>query len=531
MNIQSYAGKFLLGLLLVTELYAAAPVIREASFHRVIDGKDYYGTGYYGDMSLKYSAMSNDGKVVAFYGTDGAGENPKLFIHDFESTAEPVEVTLPSYVGSFNQNTGLVSNADGTRIFFNASDTVGDYHHLFGMVNGKTGVVTILLRTSEASPSSVDVPQDIGTDATGNYLYFNESDNGYGKGNLYRIAAQSGAALSEVIDAASVAHPAGGTVKFIDQFDVSDDGQTIVFIGKGRDNPDGNEEELFVKTTSGIKHLTNTKNPKSNLVISGNASTIVYTQDNKWMVTTPSAAVGAERQIETDYRTCGYRPGITQDGSTILGRSTYKGTSSCNTYLIQTDGHSRLMIEPSHIGIISTRDGLHLSDDGKRTFFKNRWYIYPDGWYNMTVGVFGPNLWPLEVPSVTDVSYPADLYSKLENSEKPEAKIIVHDQQGNITEENQVQVYNLLPSGYKFPNSSPESQDATIYVSIWGYTSSTANTFYRGIQTGPSWPARTPVTTARISVRDDDFNVGYIDTLIQPFNFIMAPVTNYLLLD
>jgi hypothetical protein len=189
------------------------------------------------------------------------------------------------------------------------------------------------------------------------------------------------------------------------------------------------------------------------------------------------------------------------------------------------------MIEPSHIGIISTRDGLHLSDDGKRTFFKNRWYIYPDGWYNMTVGVFGPNLWPLEVPSVTDVSYPADLYSKLENSEKPEAKIIVHDQQGNITEENQVQVYNLLPSGYKFPNSSQESQDATIYVSIWGYTSSTANTFYRGIQTGPSWPARTPVTTARISVRDDDFNVGYIDTLIQPFNFIMAPVTNYLLLD
>jgi hypothetical protein len=43
------------------------------------------------------------------------------------------------------------------------------------------------------------------------------------------------------------------------------------------------------------------------------------------------------------------------------------------------------------------------------------------------------------------------------------------------------------------------------------------------------WPSRVPIMTARFSVRDDDFNVGYIDTLVQPI-IPIAPV-NYLLLD
>ena len=200
----------------------------------------------------------------------------------------------------------------------------------------------------------------------------------------------------------------------------------------------------------------------------------------------------------------------------ILGRSTYHGTSSCNAYLIQMDGHSRLMIEPHHISILSAGDGLNLSEDGKRIFFKNRWYVYPDEWYNMTVGVFGDNLWSTEVPSVTAVSYPGDLYAKLENNENPEARVIVNDPQNDITQEKQVKVYNLLPSGYEFPNSSSESQDAPVYVGDWGYTDSTSNTFYRRIIKGPAWSARTPVMTARFSVLDDDFNVGYVDTLIQP---------------
>jgi hypothetical protein len=525
MNFKMNMGRLFLGLLFMVEFSVAAPVVREASFYQIMDGKDYYGTGYYDDMSFKLSTMSADGKVVAFYSTDGAGNNHKLFIHDFESTADPVEVIFPTYVGNFNQNAGLVSNTDGTRIFFNARDTEGDYHHhLFGMVNGKTGAVTILLRTSTVSPSYVDEPQDIGTDAAGNYLYFNESNNGYGQGNLYRINAQSGAVRSEVIHAASVPHPSGGTVKFIDQFDVSDDGQTIAFFGLGRDNTDGTtggEEELFVKTSE-IKNLTNTQNLKDDLVISGDASTIVYVENYDWMVTSPDAVVDSQRNIEVGYQSCGNRPGITQDGTFILGTSTPDGTSSCNTYLIRTDGSSRLMIEPSQINILTTYDGLHLSNDGTRTFFKNRWYVYPTEWYTMTVGVFGPNLWSTEVPAVTDVSYPNDMYTKLDNNKQFDIRIAVSDPQGIIIDDNRVKEYTLFPNGYKAYSGGT----ITVYMD----SASVSTNLYsaRGAR-GSLYPSRVPIMTARFSVLDDDFNVGYIDTLIQSL-IPIAPV-NYLLLD
>jgi len=528
MNIKMNMGRLFLGLLLVTELYAVAPVVREASFYQIMDGKDYYGTGYYDDMSFKLSTMSADGKIVAFYSTDGAGNNRKLFIHDFESTADPVEVTLPTYVGYFNQNAGLASNADGTRIFFHATDTIDTYHHLFGMVNGKTGEVTILFRTVE---SETQTPQDIGTDAAGDYLYFNQSDNGYGQGNLLRIAAHSAAVPSVVMYAANIPHPSGGTVKFIDGFDLSDDGQTIAFFGLGWDyNGTSNryDNELFVKTTGGIRNLTNnTQNSKGDLVISGDASTIVYVGDTSgsydWMVTSPDAVVESQRNIEVGYQSCGNRPGITQDGTLILGTSTPDGTSSCNTYLIRTDGSSRLMIEPSQINILTTSEGLHLSDDGKRTFFKNRWYVYPAEWYTMTAGVFGPNLWSTEVPAVTGVSYPRDMYTKLDNNEQFDININVSDPQGVILDDNRVKEYTLFPNGYKAYAGGT--------VSIYMNSASVSPNLYsaRGTR-GSLWPSRVPIMTERFSVLDDDFNVGYVDTLVQPPAVIISPI-NYLLFD
>ena len=42
MSIKMNVWVLLFTLLITTELYAAAAVVREASFHRVMDGKDYY---------------------------------------------------------------------------------------------------------------------------------------------------------------------------------------------------------------------------------------------------------------------------------------------------------------------------------------------------------------------------------------------------------------------------------------------------------------------------------------------------------
>jgi hypothetical protein len=142
----------------------------------------------------------------------------------------------------------------------------------------------------------------------------------------------------------------------------------------------------------------------------------------------------------------------------------------------------------------------------------------------MMVGVFGPNLWPTEVPSVTDVNYPNDMYTKFENDENFEIKIRVSDPQGVILDDYRVKVRRLFPNGYEDEGSS-----GTVYIQMHRESVS-ENLYTADGWRGPAWPDRDPVMTARFSVLDDDFNVGYTDTLIQPLNTI-TPVINYLLSD
>ena len=491
--------------------------IAEASFYRAFDGKDYYttSTGKKVDFNLLLSTMSSDGKVVAFYGNTyfDYAQHYAFFIHNFESTEEPTKVNLPASIGSINTNAGLVSNADGSRIFFVARRIDPSYTiDVYCMVNGLTGEFTELL---SVSVGTVETPQDIATDAAGDYLYFNESDNG-DRGDLWRIQAIGGAVPEMVIQAGAVPHPSGGFGRFIDQFDISDDGKTIAFFIEGRIENDTTtrvDKELFVKTTSGIRNLTNnTQDHKDDLVISGDASTIVYVGSPSgswdWMVTSPDAVLEEQRHIEIGYSSCGDRPGISTDGSIILGCSNPIGVSSAHAYLIKTDGSSRRMVEPSQIRMHATSEGLHLSGDGERTFFRNRWYVYPEEWYNMTVGVFGPNLWPTEVPSVTGVSYPGDMYTKLEDNEQFEIKIMVSDPQDVIVEDSRVKEYQLFPTGYLAYHYGPIS----IFMNA---ESVSVNLYTAGGQRGSAWPDRVPTMTARFSVRDDDFNVGYVDTLVK----------------
>lgn len=502
-----YVG-FLFVLLILPGFSFAAPVIQEANFYRTFDGKDYYGTGI--DFNLSLSTMSNDGQVVAFYGNtyfDGAS-HIKLFTHNFESTSEPVSVTLPATIRTIYTNGGLVSNADGSRIFFVASSTE-DNKILFCMVNTLTGEVIILL---EARYGGIYDPTYIATDAAGDYLYYNEGDNG-DRGDLWRIQTSGGAVPELVIDADTIGHPSGGVCRFIDQFDISDNGEIIAFFVEGRIATDDTvirtDKELFVKTVSGIRFLTNNdENSKTDLVISGDASIIVYTTNNKWMVTTPDAIVESQNNIEPGYGSCGERPGISRDGSMIFACSTPNGTSSPHGYLIATDGTYRRMVEPGQISMRGTPEGLHLSDDGTRIFFKNRDYVYPDDWYNMTAGVFGANLWPTQVPKVTSVSYPPNMFSLLENNENFEVKIGVSDPQGDSTINN-VMEYLLFPEGYDAYSYGP--------ISIFMNTTPSASNLYtaKGMR-GSAWPDRVPILTARFSVEDVNGNVSYVDTLVQP---------------
>jgi hypothetical protein len=498
-----------------------------ASFYSVFSGKDYYGEG--NNMSFDLSTMSNDGKVVAFYDYD-FNSGGSLFIHDFESMDEPQKVILPNYVGAINTLTGLISNGDGTRIFFNASDTENS-GHLFVMVNGKTGRVTILMRTTY---EDVKRPLDIGTDDTGNYLYFNQDkEDKDGKRNLLRIAVQDGATPEVVIYAGSIPHPSGGTVKYIDEFDISNDGKTIVFRGLGWDNGDNYsryDAELFVKTNSGIKNLTNNEeDDKESLVVSGDGSTIVYSEHNKWMVTTPTASPGDEKGIGEYYFDKGgqNKPGITYDGSIIFGYSCETATSSfCPQSLIRTDGTDQWIVEVDYQKISMAGDDNRwlLSDDGTRVFVRRSW----NKWYTMAAGSFGKNLWPTQVPEISSITYPANIYGMLENSEQPEAKVTVYDPQENITSSDKIRALTFFPDGNEYPNSTPENDTATLYIGNSGTTDDQKNIFYRNIKEGPAWPNKTPVMTGRFSVEDSDFNFAYRDTPIKNTSSI-SPILYILL--
>ena len=520
-NIQKRLGGLLGVLLFLSGLSVAAPFVNEANFHRAFEAKDYYtdSDGDKVDLTLSLSTMSGNGEVVAFYGNTyfDYTQHYALFIHNFESTSEPVEVPLLARTGAFNTNAGMTSNADGSRIFFFAADTENGFQELY-MLNGLTRELTVIFHTS----STIENPTEIATDANGDYLYFNETDNG-DRGHLWRVAASAGAIPSVYIDNSSLAHPSGGTVRFIDQMDVSDDGQTIAFFVEGRIPADGSatvgyDRELFVKTASGIRHITdNDVNSKNHLVISGDGSTIVYST-SAWMVTTSDATVESQVQIEVGYHNCGDRPGITTDGTTLFACSNPDGVSSARSYLIKTDGSGREMIEPPQITILGTPEGLHLSADGKRVMFKDRSSVYPDEWYNITVGIVDKSLWTSEVPSISSVNYASDMFTKLENNERFDITIGVTDPQSDSTIID-VERTVFLPDGYV-------AGGGPIAIGTW-IDPIDDNLYSAEGYRGSDWPSNDPVRV-RFSVEDEDGNIGYADTMINKVP-TLAPIIMYLL--
>lgn len=524
MTIQTKYLRLLLILSFLSGLLTAAPFVKEVSFYTAFSGKDYYTTadGRSKNFTIWLSTMSSDGKVVAIYGSDSIDgvQQYKLLIHNFESTTEPVEVTLLSRTGGFNRGAGIKSNADGSRIFFFATDKDNSSFQELYMLNGLTGELVVIFHTS----STIENPQDMATDANGDYVYFNEGDNG-DRGHLWRVAASAGATPSVDINQSSLAHPSGGTVRFIDQMDISDDGQTIAFFGVGWIDVNGtvqssSDRELFVKTTSGTRYITNNEiDAKNHLVISGDGDTIVYSNAN-WMVTHADSPLNAQVEIEDGYNNRGYRPGITTDGTIIFAGSNPDGVSSPHAYLIKTDGSGREMIEPENISIFTTDDGYHLSGDGKRIFFKIRKYVYPDEWYNMTAGIFDKTLWSTKVPNITSVNYPADMFTKLDDNERFDITIGVSDPQGDFSIIKVDEVV-LFPNGYE------ASGDYGPIAISNTQTVVTPNLYETEGYRGSDWPSNDPVRV-RFSAEDEDGNIGYADTIIKKITTI-APIIMYLL--
>lgn len=534
------SGGLVLVLLMSMQWAFAIPFVREASFQRIFDGKDYFGAGK--DLSIKLSTMSDMGNIVAFYGTDSAGRSPTLFIHQFDSTAEPIPVTLPDEVGIFQTNAGLTINAIGSRIFFVADDaldtTYGDF--LFCVLDTTTMMVTVLL---DARPGEIDRPTDIATDANGTYLYFNETDNG-DQGDLWRIKVIGSHTRDLLIRAGEVVHPSGGYGRFIDEFGVSDDGSTIAFFIEGvSGSTERYDKELFVKIGAGTpRYLTDDDNAgvsssKSKLRLSGNGTTIVYsgneTYSGNLMVTKTNASVGAQQHIEEGYHTFCNKPGITTDGSIIFTLLNPATVSSPHGYLIRSDGSGRLKMDTrsSYSGVEAkdcTSEGVHLSGGGNRVFFKARPYVASIGtgtWVtSLYTGIFNnspwswlPNPpWPTEVPTVFHVDYPAPVGTMSPDNFPPFKVTIGVSDPENVTHVFKVATQMLRYNGY--PDNGgygPIKVSDPVEKSLgsWEASGNREKNWPNPVAPKDYDPLEQEI--ARFSVKDIDGHVAYRDVILQ----------------
>jgi len=501
----------------------ANPIFHSAGFHHIFNGTDYRGPG--GHLHNTRSVLSGDGKVVVLLelGTGTRG----IFIQDFDSQGQAQEVVIPAEIGDIMPNVGMVSNHDGSRVFFVAATAdVNDNDRVYCMLNAKTGAISILRRFHR---TDVEDPVHIGTDAAGNFLYFNESDNG-DQGDLWRIDANNpGLSVppERVIDNYIIPHPSGGLARFIGEFDVSDDGGIIAFFVDGNINGDGSlisryDRELFVKTAGGISNLTHdNQNAKTGVRISGDGSTILYRGNNvhkdAWMLTPPTGGVNAAIRIEENYHSCGPRPEITQDGSRFFARSAKDGFGSCDAYLVNTDGSGRRMVDPSPAtGVAARTSDFGLSADGTRVLFG-----YTEGQGSsifggqMYTGVLYPdephlNLWPDEVPEVDYVDYPSPLATRLDQP-FPQFQVEI-----GVSDPKNVAAVNVVNSLY-FANSRPDPVGSIIRFMFSPVEQSPGIwTINGGPATGwASLPNKLDPEIARFSVLNPDGDVAYADVIMQ----------------
>ncbi len=550
MHFQTRSRGLFLSVLLLAGSVAAAPFVREASFHRVFSGTNFYGEGVH--LPIKLSVLSDDGKVGAFYGWDGqSAHTPYLFIQDFEATAAPVQLNLPVRAKYIDTFAGLAINNDGSRVFFVASDKdTGE--DLFYRLDTSTQTYTLLLDTNG---TTIENPNDIATDGNGDYLYYNGSDSGYkNEGDLWRVSASGSVAPQLVLSAASIPHPTQGFGRFIGKFDVSDDGNTIAFFLDGWQTDTETSRydlELFVLTGGlggSVKNLTdNFQNNKSDLRISGDGSTMVYigrdvngevstTGTWDWMTIKTSDNLNAQVYLEAGYSSTGDAPSLTTDGRLFLGKSNKNGTGDPDAYLIKTDGTGRLKVDTrygtSGIDMRGGTEGMQLSGDGTRVFFIQQgsygafnttvYYVYGGVIDNNPQDGISSNLWPTVVPSVASVNYPAPLAFGITNPDDfPPFKvnISVSDPQG-VSDTDRVATtlmrFNGYPDdgGYGPVKVYTPNEDAA-NPGMWEANG------YRGTD----WPVPPgdaahygdplEIEIARFSMKDNAGNVAYRDVVLQ----------------
>lgn len=385
-----------------------------ANFDVLFSGIDYLGGT--DDFYIQKAQLSGDGSRIVFAGAMTACcavfYDYKLFIVDFDGS-NLTEILLPSDP-SPNRPTvqvdNLTINEDGSRVFFGTQFT----HRLYKVDITENPIVAqvSIVADWDALHSQFNGGTLLKATASGDWAYYNYYIYNQGLGDLYRIS-HNGGTPEKVIDDSMVpinvaAGGVGTGIHIMSRFDISDDGNEIVFSLEGYydENAVAHHDWFgwFSKTASGYTQLTPTDIQGLNFgTISGDASTVVYTDRsnaNKYISINPDGSNRLEFE-DKSYNFAGFS--MTQDGEKIFFADNIADTGKIS----YTHSIKGMPIMPEHdvYSIISQVAGI--SDDGSRVGFVGN----ADGPTRLYAGIFNPNdQWSAFGPSITNLTFTPNHY-------------------------------------------------------------------------------------------------------------------------
>lgn len=205
--------------------------------------------------------MSGDGNKIIFSGSD-IHTDPAIYTVNSDGT-ELTKIPLPDKIGGIPE---LTINYDGSKAYFYNTEL----NKIFKVENG----VCERIFDVDNYDYVFSVCGGIETTADGLSVYFVEY-----QGDIWRIGSNGGAP-GLIIDDQKISRDKGFGAK-ISGFDISDDGNNIVFKLLGYIDQDGwfqTKEELFVYSNGSIRQITNhlQHTLKESYAISGNGDVLVY---------------------------------------------------------------------------------------------------------------------------------------------------------------------------------------------------------------------------------------------------------------
>lgn len=320
----------------------------EASYELLLDGTGFYSGN---NLCIGSAVMSADGSTILAYTFYYYGTERNLFVIDTVTGAR-TDVALDATASWGVVGASMAISEDGSVAF--VADTAAD--SVFRVFSGT--MTKILDKDDWVDINRVN---SLRTTALGDVVFFCEDND-----DIWSVAAGGGTPTRVVND--SEVPRDGGSGRKVQGFDVSDDGETIVFSLYGYDNGSGTlpNPEIFVHESTGFRQLTDDTDTlwKTHLVLSGDSSTaVIYDQVSDWWTALDVVTGSATLLHPASYNVAGAV--LPSDGSRVF----FNDNGTRGGKLIRADGSDGIDMFPSAPIYIGATCSPQISGDGSRVAF------------------------------------------------------------------------------------------------------------------------------------------------------------------